>query len=175
MKSHAVKHASFTLERSYEATPARVFAAWSNAESKRRWYFCDDRWVLTEHVFDFRIGGVERLKVSPPSGAVHAFDGLYYDIVPDRRIIYSYDMHVGGDRISVSLATIELSPVNGGTRLVFTEQGVFLDGLASPEEREEGTAVGLDNLGAHLRGEPLRGAPLQTEPPRGGPRRETLH
>jgi len=157
MNQHGVKHASFTLERFYDATPARVFAAWSNPESKRRWYFCDDRWVLTEHTFQFEVGGRERMQVRPPDGAIHAFDGLYQDIVPDRRIIYSYDMHVGSDRISVSLASIEFWPERGGTRLVFTEQGAFLDGLASPEEREEGTAVGLDHLGAWLRGELLRG------------------
>lgn len=153
MKKYAVKHASFTLERWYDATPARVFAAWSNPESKRRWHFCDDTWVLTEHSFDFRVGGRERSKVSPPGGLVHAFDGVYHDIVPDRRIIYGYDMYVGSDRISVSLATVELSPARGGTQLSFTEQGAFLDGLASAEEREEGTAVGLDHLGAWLRGE----------------------
>lgn len=157
MKTPSVRHASFSIERTYDATPARVFAAWSNPESKRRWYFCDERWVLTEHAFDFRVGGRERLKVNPPGGLVHAFDGLYHDILPERRIIYSYDMHVGESRISVSLATVEIEPERGGARLMFTEQGAFLDGLSTPEEREEGTAVGLDNLGTWLRGEELRG------------------
>lgn len=157
MKTYGVKHATFSIERVYAAAPARVFAAWSNPESKRRWYFCDDRWVLTEHSFDFRVGGRERLKVAPPGAPVHAFDGLYQDIIPERRIIYSYDMHIGGNRISVSLATVELAPEGDGTHLVFTEQGAFLDGLASAEEREEGTAVGLDNLGQWLQGEKARG------------------
>lgn len=158
MRRREVKHASFTLERAYAASPARVFAAWADPESKRRWYFCDDSWVLTEHQLDFRPGGRERMTVQPPSGVVHAFDGLYYEIIPERRIIYSYDMLVGGERISVSLATIELAPDAAGTRLVFTEQGAFLDGLASAEEREEGTAVGLDHLGAWLGGADPRGA-----------------
>lgn len=159
MKKHAVRHATFSIERIYDATATRVFDAWSNPESKRRWFVCDDRWVVSEHALDFRVGGRERLKVGPAGGPVHAFGGLYQDIVPGRRIIYSYDMHVGSDRISVSLATIELSPEPGGTRLLFTEQGAFLDGLTSAEEREEGTAVGLDNLGAWLRGEVPRRTP----------------
>jgi uncharacterized protein YndB with AHSA1/START domain len=153
MTTPSVRHASFSIERFYAAAPARVFAAWSNPDSKRRWYFCDERWVLTEHTFDFRVGGRERLKVNPPGGPVHAFDGLYQDIIPERRIIFSYDMHIGHRRISVSLATVAIEPERDGARLVFTEQGAFLDGLSSPEEREEGTAVGLDNLGAWLRGE----------------------
>lgn len=149
MKKHGVKHASFTIERVYDATPARVFAAWSTPAAKLRWFVCEDAWVLSGHSLDFRVGGREHLSVGPRGGPAHVFDALYQDIVPDRRIIYSYDMHIGADRISVSLTTIELSPANGGTRLSFTEQGAFLDGLASPEEREHGTRIGLDKLGTN--------------------------
>ena len=41
---------------------------------------------------------------------MHRFDSLYYDIVPDERIVYSYEMHLDDKRISVSLATIEFAP-----------------------------------------------------------------
>ena len=54
-------------------------------------------------------------------------------------------------RISVSLTTIEFFAVAGGTRLVFTEQGVFLDGYDDIAGREEGTRIGLDNLDRQLR------------------------
>ena len=145
-----VKHGSFDISRFYDATPERVFAAWSSAEAKRRWFVCDDSWVLSEHVLDFRVGGRERLSVGPAGGPAHVFDALYQDIVPSRRIIYSYAMYVGDARISVSLTTIQLRPSAGGTAFLFTEQGAFLDGLASPEEREEGTRVGLDNLARAL-------------------------
>ncbi|MBV8652023.1 MAG: SRPBCC domain-containing protein, partial [Alphaproteobacteria bacterium] len=73
------------------------------------------------------------------------------DIVPDERIIYSYDMHLDDKRISVSLATIELKPAGAGTRLVFTEQGVFLDGYDDAGSRERGTQGLLDKLGAWLK------------------------
>lgn len=77
---------------------------------------------------------------------MHAFDGCFHDIVPDARIVYSYGMHLGERRISVSLTTIEFRPEGGGTRLVFTEQGVFLDGYDDVAGREEGTRIGLENL-----------------------------
>jgi uncharacterized protein YndB with AHSA1/START domain len=146
MAKHSVEHDTFSIERVYDASPARVFAAWSSAEAKLRWFFCDDTWQVTEHHFDFRVGGRERLSVRPPGGPAHIMDGLYQDIVDGRRIIYSYDMYVGESRISVSLTTVELEAKGRGTRLTFTEQGAFLDGLASPKEREEGTRVGLTNL-----------------------------
>ena len=57
------------------------------------------------------------------------FDATYLDIVPDERIIYAYEMTIDGQRISASLASIELRPVPGGTHLSLTEHGIFLDGL----------------------------------------------
>ena len=70
--------------------------------------------------------------------------------VPNQRIIYAYDMHLDDERISVSLATIEFSDESGGTRLVLTEHGAYLDGLDKPEDREHGTNFLLDALGAVL-------------------------
>jgi uncharacterized protein YndB with AHSA1/START domain len=71
--------------------------------------------------------------------------------VPNERIIYGYDMHLGDKRVSVSLATVEFKPAGKGTRLTFTEQGAFLDGFDDPTVREHGTGEVLDALGEELR------------------------
>ena len=84
-------------------------------------------------------------------GPVHTYDAIYQDIVADQRIVYSYDMHLDERRISVSLATVEFKPSAGGTRLVFTEQGAYLDGFDDPAVREEGTRELLGALDAELR------------------------
>ena len=97
------------------------------------------------------VGGRERYRGRPPDGSVHAADAWYLDIEPDRRIVYAYDVRVGDTRLVASLATVELRPEGGGTRLVFTEQGVFLDGWDNPAMREEGTKGLLDALGDYLK------------------------
>ena len=53
-------------------------------------------------------------------------------------------------RISVSVATAEFRPERDGTRLVFTEQGAFLDGHELPRQREQGMGGLLDSLGRWL-------------------------
>jgi hypothetical protein len=73
--------------------------------------------------------------------------------MPDQRIIFAYDMHLDDKHISVSLTTVELKPAGAGTRLIFTEQGVFLDGYDEPGQRERGTRDLLDNLDTELRRE----------------------
>jgi uncharacterized protein YndB with AHSA1/START domain len=150
MTQHSANHTTFVIVRSYEASPARVFAAFADPAIKARWFKGPDEWDSGSKEFDFRVGGRERSSGGPKEGPKHIFDCLYWDIVPNERIVYSYDMHLDDNRISVSLATIELKREGRGTRLVFTEQGVFLDGLDDPASREHGTGWLLDKLGAEL-------------------------
>jgi uncharacterized protein YndB with AHSA1/START domain len=148
MSERSVDHATFVVERSYDAAPDRVFAAWSDPQAKARWFGgADERFEL-----DFRVGGRERRRGIDAEGNAYTFQALYQDIVPASRIVYTYDMLVGATRISVSVATVEFRPQGAGTRLVFTEQGVFLDGHDTPARREHGMGSLLDALGAELRG-----------------------
>jgi uncharacterized protein YndB with AHSA1/START domain len=150
MTTRSVTHATFVVERTYEAAPARVFAAFADPIVKARWFAGPDDWVSTRHEFDFRVGGREYVTTAQPGGPSHVFASRYQDIVPNERIVFTYDMHLDQTRISVSLATVELKPEGAGTRLIFTEQGAFLDGHDVPAQREHGTGELLDNLGAEL-------------------------
>lgn len=151
MTARSTEHTTFVIERVYAAAPARVFAAWADPLQKARWFTGPDEWIKFTHEADFRVGGRERVSTGPAGGAVHKFDCCYHDIVPDQRIIYSYDMHLDDTRISVSLTTVEFKPDGTRTRLIFTEQGVFLDGTDSAATREQGTQGLLDKLDAALR------------------------
>jgi uncharacterized protein YndB with AHSA1/START domain len=127
-----------------------VFRAWTDPEAKRRWCVCDDGMVNTEYRIDFRPGGSELNRVVTPEGTVHLFQAHFLDIVPDHRIIYAFDMHVGERRISASLATVQFDPGGRGTRMTFTEQVAFLDGWHDREDRIRGTNEGLDRLELEL-------------------------
>ena len=146
MTNRSATHSTFVIERTYDASPARVFAAWADKDAKAQWFGpAGDQ----EHELDFQEGGRERFEAAV-HGAVYSYDALYEDIVPAERIVYTYNMHRDGRRISVSVTTVELSSDGERTRLRYTEQGVFLDGEDKPELREAGTQEMLDNLGAAL-------------------------
>ncbi|UQA57291.1 SRPBCC family protein [Polyangium aurulentum] len=151
MNERSVTHATFVIERKYAASPARVFAAWSSLEAKNRWASCHENGRILE--LDFRVGGREVFRGGPPGGPVYTNETRYQDIVPNERIVFSYDLHRDDTRISVSLTTLEFKAEGKGTRLVFTEQGAFLDGHDTAAQREHGTGVGLDRLEAALRDE----------------------
>jgi uncharacterized protein YndB with AHSA1/START domain len=56
----SVVHSTFTIERTYEASPARVFAAFADVPTKRRWFVEGEGWEIDAYTMDFRVGGLER-------------------------------------------------------------------------------------------------------------------
>ena len=99
---------------------------------------------------DVRVGGAERLKGRWEGGMVSCFDAVYHDVIPNQRLVYTYEMHLNEKKISVSLATMQLKAEGDKTTLMVTEQGAFLDGYDDAGSREEGTGHLLDALGASL-------------------------
>jgi uncharacterized protein YndB with AHSA1/START domain len=152
VNTRSVTHATFVIERTYDASPARVFNAFADPVAKARWFAGPDEWDTAEVGMDFRVGGHEVNRGGPPGGPVHTFEARYHDIVPNERIISSYEMYMDETRSSVSIATVEFEPAGEGTHLRYTEQGAFLDGLDSVASREKGTQDLLDALGAALEG-----------------------
>lgn len=156
MTERSVIHDTFVIERTYAATPSRVFAAFASREAKDAWGDTGDiaeaEPITGPGEFDFRIGGHERFG-NTYQGVTYTYDALYYDIVPDQRLVYSYEMYAGAARISVSVATIEFAENGDGTTLTWTEQGAYLDGIDgddAPRLRQGGTSEMLDCLAKYL-------------------------
>src|ERR1700716_2108943 len=94
MTERSVTHATFVIERRYDASPARVFGAFADPAAKRRWFTTPEARGQVEHDFDFRVGGREPNRGGPPDGPTYSFDATYQDIVPNERIVSTYVMHL---------------------------------------------------------------------------------
>ncbi len=149
MTERNVVHSTFVIKREYKAAPARVFAAFSDWEKKKKW-FGGESPDLTHTSMDFRVGGRDHSEGTVTAhGSTHTtrYDAIYLDIVENERIIFAYDLDANGVHISASLTTIEFTDANsGGTHLKFTEQGAYLDGFDGAKIREDGTKELLDLL-----------------------------
>lgn len=151
MSNPSVVHSTFTIERTYDASPERVFAAWADPASKRRWFAEGEGFELDSFELDFRVGGREHGQFRARGGMEMRNDTVYQDIVPDRRIVLAYTMTVNGKRISASLTTVVLEPAGTGTRLLFTEQAAFFEGADGVEMRTQGWRSLLEALDQELR------------------------
>lgn len=150
-------HGSFIIERRYNAAPERVFAAWSDAKAKRAWFAEGEGWDIQRYELDFREGGAETSKYRFLKGQEMFSEETWFgnetkfdEIVPNERIIYTYAMDRNGVRFSVSLASVEFSRADKGTRLILTEHAAFFDGADGVQMREQGWQELLGKLDAFL-------------------------
>jgi uncharacterized protein YndB with AHSA1/START domain len=149
-KERKVTHSTFTIERTFAHPAAKVWSAFADQAAKAKWFGAHDGWTVEKWDLDFRVGGRELNISRAKDGPRISFEALYYDLIPNERLVYAYEMFIDDNRISVSLATIELRAEGKGTRMLLCEQGAYLDGFDNPKLREDGTNQLMDTLGKTL-------------------------
>jgi uncharacterized protein YndB with AHSA1/START domain len=128
-----VIHGSFTLPLDLAVPPDRVFAAFAEPSLRKQWFRIPSEPGASHYELEFRIGGHEIAEGAlAPSGVREhiGYRARFLDIVPDERIVFSYEAILDGRRRWVSLVTVELVPSglapSGGTHMSRTEQYAFL-------------------------------------------------
>ena len=145
-----ITHATFQIERVYDAAPARVFHVFTDPASRWRWFYKADSWTIHEKSGgELAVGATESSRFSPPGADVEVTsDSVYLEIVPNERLIFAFAMTLDGAALSSSLATAEFRAEGAGTRLVFTEQGAYHDGNVAG--RKEGSLEMLESVAEEL-------------------------
>jgi hypothetical protein len=82
MAKSSVVHATFVVERTFNASPAEVFNAFADPKAKAQWFVGPKEWESGPREFDFRVGGRELNSGGPKGGPLHSFECIYQDIVP---------------------------------------------------------------------------------------------
>jgi uncharacterized protein YndB with AHSA1/START domain len=158
MSQSAVQFDTFTIERLYPVPLDRVYAALADARQKRRWFAEGASHDVEHYAMQFEVGGHETARYrfrpgTPFPGVALESEGVFLDIVPERRIVSAATMALGGRRISASMHTFELSAAAGGpTRLLFTHQAAFFEGADGPAMRRAGWEQLLGQLQTALQG-----------------------
>jgi uncharacterized protein YndB with AHSA1/START domain len=144
---HAVaEDTRLVVRRTYDAPVAAVYAAWTDAEQIAEWMAPADAFGRSEVVADLRVGGRYRVVMHAPDGETHRVGGVYREIVPGRRLVYTWAWESTPER--ESLVTVEFRPDGGGTELLLTHER-FVD-RAARDKHNEGWIGCLGRLSRHL-------------------------
>lgn len=149
--SEKLQHATIILERSYRAPVERVFSEFADPGARARWSPPSNE-VLIYDVTDFRAGGRDAFRCGPPSDPKFRGETLYHLIVPNKRVVSSETLDADGQRLAVSLNTLDFEATGEGTNLRLTVQMVSLVGAGMIQGYESGNKSALENLSHHLSG-----------------------
>jgi uncharacterized protein YndB with AHSA1/START domain len=134
---------SLTLKRRLNAPPAKVYAAWTDPKKITRWFVSATVKAGSERAeIDARTGGRSRLSFDTQSGEHHEVGGVYRELVPNERLVFSWAWHSTPER--ESLVTVSLKPDGDGTLLTLHHEQ-FVD-QAARDDHERGWIGMLGNL-----------------------------
>lgn len=133
---------SLTIKRTFKAPAEKVFAAWTQPEGLKRWFGPTDGTTVPLAQTDVRIGGRYRIIMRMVDGEEHRVGGVYKEIVPNRKLVFTWAWESTPER--ESLVTVEIKPVGTGCEMTFTHER-FFDEAARDRHRAGWTGI-LDKL-----------------------------
>jgi uncharacterized protein YndB with AHSA1/START domain len=132
---------SLTLKRRLNASPERVYAAWTDPEKLKRWFGPEEIETLRADA-DARVGGRFRIVMRGTDGEEHDVSGVYREVVPNEKIVFTWAWRSTPER--ESLVTVVIKPEGAGSLLTLVHDQFFDE---AARDRHEHSWIGcLDKL-----------------------------
>src|SRR5215813_1352899 len=134
---------SLTLTRRFRAPPQKVWSAWTDPETLIAWFGTPKAKPGTLRAeLDVRTGGRYRISFDHQSGEYFEVGGVYREVVPSQRLVFTWAWHSTAER--ESLVTVSIKPDGAGSLMVFTHEQFF------DEQARDGHAKGWADLFVQL-------------------------
>jgi uncharacterized protein YndB with AHSA1/START domain len=141
-----ILHDAIAMERTFNASPARVFAAWESVEARLRWSIPFPEAGAAYHQAEFKVGGLDIMRCGPKNDMRFLAHVRYLEILPDARIVMAESVAEDGKIRAASLITIEFEPAGKATKQTVTMQVSAFDGSDMLDGYRTGWTAALDNL-----------------------------
>jgi uncharacterized protein YndB with AHSA1/START domain len=115
---------SLTLTRRFRARPEKVWTAWTDPQTLIGWFCTTKAKPGTMRAeLDVRAGGRYRINFEMQSGEYSEVGGVYREVVPNEKLVFSWAWHSTKER--ESLVTVSIRPDGAGSLMVFTHEQFF--------------------------------------------------
>ena len=139
---------SLTLKRRLKATPAQVFGAWTEPQKIVHWFGPKDTVAGSVTAdMDVRTGGRYTMRFKTDTGESHQVGGVYREVVPNSRLVFSWAWHSTPERESLVTVTVTADGADGSILTLLHEQ--FFD-EAARTGHERGWTGTLEKLEAYF-------------------------
>ncbi|AWN37565.1 SRPBCC family protein [Methylobacterium radiodurans] len=121
MHAETTPERDLVLSRLIPAPPRLLYRAWTEPDLLRRW-FAPAPFRVTEAEIDLRPGGATRIVMEGPDGTAYPSAGVYLELVPDTRIVFT-DAYLRAWEPSPKpffTGIVTFAPEAGGTRYTAT-------------------------------------------------------
>lgn len=132
---------SLTLKRRLNAPAEKVYAAWTDPEKIVKW-FGPDAGPVTKAEIDLRVGGGYTIAFSTLDGEYHQVGGVYREVVPNEKLVFTWAWHTMKER--ESLVTVTIRPDRAGSILTLLHEKFFDE--AARDGHKRGWSGTLDKL-----------------------------
>jgi uncharacterized protein YndB with AHSA1/START domain len=158
MNSTETEKPSLEIRRFINASPGRVYAAWTDPAQLQQWFGPEN--VETKNLIaDVRVGGEFRWDVINCDGEEMTVRGKYRELEAERKIVFTWRWDDDENwENETSILTVELSHRDGGTELRLIHQ--LLPNNQSRDNHNEGWTSALQKLEAFC--DPRRNTPDPT-------------
>jgi uncharacterized protein YndB with AHSA1/START domain len=132
---------SLTLTRRLNATPEKVYAAWTEPEKLTKWFGPEQIETLRAQA-DASVGGRFRILMRSADGEEHDVSGIYREVVPNEKLVFTWAWRSTPER--ESLVTVLIKPDGDGSLLTLTHEQFFDE--AARDRHEHGWVGCLNKL-----------------------------
>ncbi len=144
----------FEIAREFACSPAILFNTWADPKIKAKWFVGPDKWVETSRSVDLREGGSETMTGNFDGRMTTEYTAHFYDVQPDERIGYSFEVRLGGEIYSISTVVVLFVETEAGVEMKYHEQLAVFSGETVEESRGNrivGTGSHFDKLADYLK------------------------
>jgi uncharacterized protein YndB with AHSA1/START domain len=136
---------SLTIKRRFNTSPAKVFAAWTDPEKVKHWMGPGEVKVLRAEC-DARAGCRYRWLMQSPSGEEHDVSGVYREVVPNEKLVFTWAWKSTPER--ESLVTLTFKSDGDGTLMTLRHEQFFDE--AARDSHNGGWTSAMNKLEQYL-------------------------